>query len=100
MDTLAILGYTLFALGAFVSCLNFYLSVLCYPLCKLWGREYKWVSGIPLIGSLLLVVSMALLHESPAVFWGGIIIALLDTGGLHWFIGIMLWMAIFRRDQK
>jgi hypothetical protein len=92
-------AYVLFALGAFVCCLNFYLSFLRYPLCKLLRREYKWVSGIPLLGSLLLVVAVAVLHESPLFFWGGIMIALIDTGGLHWFVGILLWMYLFHRDK-
>lgn len=96
---LDVLGYVLFALGAFVSCLNFYLSFLRYPLCKLLGRQYKWVSGFPVLGSLLVVIAVAILHEHPVFFWGGITIALLDTGGLHWFAGVMLWMYLFHRDK-
>ena len=94
-----ILGYALFALGAFVSCVNFYLGFLRYPFCKLLGREYKWDSGLPLFGSLFLVIAVVMLRDSPVLFWGGIIIALFDTGGLHWFAGVMLWMYLFRCDR-
>ena len=99
MIVLAVLAYVLFALGTFLCCLNFYLSFLRYPLCKLLGREYKWVSGIPVFGSLLVVIAVPVLHESPVLFWSGITIALLDTGGLHWFAGTMLWMYLFHRDK-
>lgn len=93
-----ILAYTFFAVGAFVCLLNFYLSFLRNPLYKLFGREYKHVSGIPLFGSLLLIIAVTMLRERPLFFWSGITIALVDTGGLHWFAGIMLWMCLFRRD--
>ena len=94
-----ILAYTLFAVGTLVCFLNFYLSFLRYPLYRLFGREYKHVSGVPLFGSPLLIVAVAILHERPLFFWSGITIALLDTGGLHWFASIMLWMYLFRRDR-
>lgn len=96
---LQILAYALFAVGALVSCVNFYLSFLRYPLSKLSGHEYQWVSGIPLFGSLLLIIAVVMLHDSPALFWSGIIIALLDTGGVHWFAAAMLRTYLFRRDQ-
>ena len=96
---LKVLTYSLFAVGAFVCCLNFYLSFLRYPRCRLLGREYRWVSGIPLFGSLLLIIPVAAFRDSPALFWCGIIIALLDTGGLRWIAGVVLWMYLFRRDQ-
>src|SRR5579862_3719152 len=99
-DMLDVLAYALFAIGGSVSCMNFYLSFLRYPLRRLSGREYKWVSGVPLVGSLLLVIAAAMLHNSFLLFWGGIAVALLDTGGLHWFLGVMLWMHLFRRDKK
>jgi hypothetical protein len=96
-NILAVFAYLMFALGAFVCCLNFYLSFLRYPLYKLLRREFKWVSGIPVVGSLSLTVPLIVFHDSPLLFWSGITIALLDTGGLHWFAGIMLWMHVFRR---
>jgi hypothetical protein len=96
-DVVEAVAYVLFALGSLVSGLNFYLSFLRYPLYKLLGRRFRWVSGFPLVGSLSLVVSVVLLRESPLLFWGGIIIALLDTGGLHWFAGVMVWSYLFRR---
>lgn len=92
-----ILAYMLFAVGTFLCFLNFYLSFLRYPLYRLFGRECKHVSGVPLLGSLLLVIAVTMLHMRPLFFWSGITIALLDTGGLHWFAAIMLWKYLFRR---
>jgi hypothetical protein len=94
-----ILGYVLFALGAIVSCLNFYLSVVRYPLYKLLGLEYRWVSGLPLFGSLLLIVAVVILQESPFLFWSGLVIAIIDTGGLHWFAAVMLWFYVVRQRR-
>jgi hypothetical protein len=94
-----VFGYILFALGALISCLNFYLSFLRYPLYRLLGREYRWESGLPLFGSLFLVVAVVLLRESPGFFWGGLALALLDTGGLHWFLAVIIWHGVFRRDR-
>jgi len=94
-----ILAYTLFAVGAFGCLWNYYLSFLRYPLHRLFGREYKHVSGAPLLASYLLMMAVAMLHERPLFLWSGITIALLDTGGLHSFVGIMLWMWLFHRDR-
>lgn len=96
---LYIVAYFLFGLGAYVCCLNFYLSFLRYPLCKLSGRECRWVSGFPLVGSLLVVLAGVVFHDAPVFFWGGMVIALLDTGGLHWLVGTMLWMYLFHRES-
>jgi hypothetical protein len=94
-----ILAYMLFTVGTYLCLVNFYLTFLRYPLYSLFGRECKHVSGVPLLGSLLLVIAVTMLHEWPLFFWSGIMIALFDTGGLHWFAGIMLWMCLFHRDQ-
>jgi hypothetical protein len=44
----------------------------------------------------MLAIAVVLLQEPPLLFWGGIVIALLDTGGLHWFAGVMIWHHVFR----
>ena len=93
------LAWVLFIVGSLICCLNFYLSFLRYPLYKLCGWEYRWVSGCPAIGSLMLVIAVVLLQESPLLFWAGIVIALLDTGGLHWFAGVMIWCHLFLRSS-
>ncbi|HEY7314040.1 MAG TPA: hypothetical protein VH643_32115 [Gemmataceae bacterium] len=89
-----ILGYTLFTVGALVSALNFYLSVLRYPLFRVFGWEYRWISGVPLIGSLLLAAASLLFWGLPLWFWVCLGMAVVDTGGPHWFVGSILWHAM------
>lgn len=86
-------AYALFAFGCFVSLTNFYLSFLRYPLYRFRGGiddDFQWSSGIPMIGSLLIAVFIFSVASSPWLFWGGVVSAVLDTGGIHWFAGIML----------
>ena len=88
--------FCFFSAGAYLCALNFYLSFLRYPLYLLRAREseYRYVSGVPLFGSFLVV----LLLIPPALpTWArvvGFVSAALDTGGLHWFIGVMVWHAV------
>jgi len=93
---------TLFWLGALICVLNFYLSFLRYPIF-LWrgGRksEYKWTSGAPYIGSLFVLVGMSSLHETRWILIAGLVLILIDTGGLHWFLGSMLYQWITRTDE-
>src|SRR4051812_25910506 len=92
------LSYTLFAIGSLICFLNFYLSILRYPVYWALGWKYEWVSGLPVFGSLILLFAAISFHDSPLMFWSGIVMALLDTGGLHWFLGIMLYMLLFPRE--
>lgn len=87
MDGMTILASILFAAGTFICCTNFYLSFIRYPLCLFLRREYEFVSGFPVIGQLLIVISIALFpHRASTLLWAGMVLALLDTGGVHWFI--------------
>ncbi len=96
-------GIVLFALGAFLTLSNVYLSFLRYPIHLARGgtREtYRWVSGIPVLGSLLLWISICLL-PSTRLKWLACLLSIFDTGGIHWFLGTMWWTgqlgALFRR---
>jgi hypothetical protein len=93
---LTVIAYSLFLVGGLCSLLNFYLSFLRYPLYKFLRREYRWESGIPLFGSLFLATGVALLWSNAAVFWLGVVLVAIDTGGLPWFIGVMLWHSVVR----
>ena len=65
--------------GIFISLVNFFTSI---------NKKTK-ASGIPLFGSLLLFISLFFI-KSDLLFYILIIIILLDTGGLHWFMFMML----------
>lgn len=84
--------WVLLAIGGSLCVLNMYLSLLRYPLHRLRGglpEDYRWVSSIPLVGSLLVVLSWSLWlrHEGSTALdllaWSLIAI---DTGGVHWFV--------------
>ncbi len=86
------IAHVLFALGCFVSLLNLYLTVGRYPLLRLRGvpvNDIRHVSGFPLIGSLLIVLTLAAV-SNPVIWWLGLAISFLDTGGLHVFAIVML----------
>jgi len=90
----------LFSMGGFICCKNFYLSFLRYPIHRLKGgsrEDYQWVSGIPVLGSLLVAAPFARLWLPSELVPVGIILFLIDTGGLHWFAGSMLYHVILKR---
>jgi predicted membrane channel-forming protein YqfA (hemolysin III family) len=98
-----VIAFVLFGLGTLITFLNFYLSFVRYPLYRLRGGatdEYKWVSGAPLVGSLLLWVSAAVLRQYPGFAWAAIVISLFDTGGFHWFIASILWHSFAASANK
>ena len=95
MQPFFLAGYGLLALGGFVCALNFYLSFLRYPLYRLDGLPFRWVSGLPLVGSLFVVLGLCWLPLPTWVFWLAVVLAGLDTGGLHWFVGSQLWHWLF-----
>ena len=85
---LATLGYILFALGAIISIMNFYLSFLRYPLHRVrHGKdaEYRWVSGIPLFG-ILSVIGLIHIPKSLLLNISTFLLLIIDTGGIQWFV--------------
>src|SRR5262245_13106626 len=95
---MTVAGYILFAIGAFLTLTNVYLSFLRYPIHRAVGgtrANYRWASGIPLFGSLLLWISIPFL-SSAALRWVAAILSLFDTGGIHWIFGILWWTGELR----
>ena|SRR5688572_6792431 len=100
---LATVGICLFVVGGLVTSLNFFLSVLRFPLHALRGgtvENYRHISGLPLIGSLLLWGSAVLLRENPIAVWSALALSLFDTAGLHWFIGVMIYVCCVQEAAK
>ena len=77
-----ILYYFSITIGVLFSVLNFYLSFI-------ESKENR-ASGIPLLGSLILFITLFFVDNGYS-FYIIIIFMLIDTGGIHWFIGIILW---------
>jgi hypothetical protein len=95
-------SWIIFALGAFVSVTNFYLSFLRYPFHRARGlpkESFHWVSGFPVIGSLLVGLSLIGLHAVPVVLPVVIVLIVIDTGGIHWFAGVMIYQVFCRKKS-
>ena len=82
--------FILAGVGAVVVFLNFYFSFLRYPLHRLWYqyRPFQWISGFPLVGSLMLWIAALFFW-----LWGyatqatiALIFSIFDTGGIQWFV--------------
>lgn len=96
-------GIILFWLGALISCTNFYLSFvrpLPHHCGSKSGTTYPAVSGIPLFGSALLGVAAIILWGSTCWVVASVLIAIIDTGGLHWFLATLLWHEVLRPRLK
>ena len=88
-------AYVTFAYGCYVSLINFYFKFLHCPTVCFLGRkadDSKSSSLIPIIGSLLITVSIYSVAGMPWLFWGGVVCAILDTGGVHWLAAMILFM--------
>ncbi|QDV74762.1 hypothetical protein K2D_30210 [Planctomycetes bacterium K2D] len=87
--TVPAIFYLLLAIGVLISSLNFYLSFLRYPLWQARGGvlgDFKWASGFPFIGSLLILGCLLFVQLPTWVFITSAVAAILDTGGIHWLL--------------
>ena len=76
-------------LAATVASLNFFLSFVRPVLLSLRRGgmgNYRRISGIPIIGTILLCTGALLGFGSPEIALAGIIVFLLDTGGSGWLV--------------
>lgn len=79
---------TLLCFGGFLCLFNFYLSYIRYALYRLMGgvqEDYRFASGIPMIGTLLVTVSLIFLYGT-SYFYLGVLFLILDTGGPLWLL--------------
>jgi len=91
-----LLEYAPFFGGAWVSGWNLYLTFVRMPLARWRGQQARWVSGVPLVGSLVLGWFAAWHWCEPGRFWVSVSVAALDTGGLPWLLGTVLWCEVIR----
>ena len=99
---ITILVWLGFAVGGWVCLLNFYLSFLRYPLHRCRGlpeESYRWVSGVPVLGSLFVALSLFELHSLAGMLPVGIGLIAIDTGGIHWFVGSMIHQALHAKKS-
>jgi hypothetical protein len=63
-------------------------------------ESYRWVSGFPLLGSLLVALSLITLHEVSGLIPVAMALILIDTGGVHWFVGSMIYRWVREKRQR
>ena len=94
-------AYVLAILGCLITAFNFYCSVLRYLWFVLRRKkdDYKWVSGIPIYGSLFLWLAAAGLAVAGARTLAllALCLTIFDNGGLRWFAVAMLVQAIKKK---
>lgn len=98
-----VLVVILFCLGGIICAMNCYLSLLRYPIFLLRGgqkSEFQWISGAPIIGSLSVAVGLAYLYRTDWILWIGLILILIDAGGIHWYLGTMLYQRIGKTVEE
>jgi len=74
--------YISIAIGIMISAVNFYISFLAQYI-----EKKKIGSGIPILGSLLLFISLFFIKNKLIIT----LFILLDTGGIHWLIVFMIY---------
>lgn len=88
-----VVGYALLAFGALLCLSNAYLSWIRPRLHLMRGgsrKDYQFVSGFPLFGTLFLTVGLVCAPPSPFLALLALPLIIVDTGGLHWFV-IYTW---------
>lgn len=92
------IGWVSIGLAALIGALNFYLSFLSGPLHHLRGLKSQSNSGLPMIGSIFLLVALVCLWSVKTAWITAGLIALIDTGGLPWFAAVMAIRGIVARQ--
>ena len=76
--------------GGIICCFNLYVSHIRYWLHLLKRKpaeQFQWASGIPMIGSFLVIIAVGLARQNTVVLLVAASLLLIDTGGPVWLIG-------------
>jgi hypothetical protein len=63
-------------------------------------EAFRWSSGIPVFGSLFVAISLIGFRQPPWLFAAAVVLILIDTGGFHWFAGVMLWQKLLKKRMR
>jgi len=97
---LKIIMFLLLGLGGIICCLNFYLMFIRFSLHRFRGGtkdNFQWISCKPIIGSALVAVSLFEFWDQSWLGYLAVVLILIDTGGLHWFLGLMIYQRFSTR---
>jgi hypothetical protein len=95
INVVHIFGAICMALAALIACTNFYLSFVRPFYFWLKKKSCKFDSGLPGIGTIFLIIGALLLPTNSYLAGLAVLIVLFDTGGLPWFVGVMIYRSIF-----
>lgn len=87
------MGGVLATIAVLIGCLNLYLAYLRpwrYRRQRGSLEGYRYVSGLPLVGTLFQVAGCLIAFGSPTVGFIGGLAGLLDVGGVPW-IPVLTW---------
>jgi len=71
-----------------------------YRLRGLPKESFRHVSAIPIIGSLIVALSLGRLYSIPAVKYIGIGLIIADSGGILWIIPGLFYMLFWGIKKK
>jgi hypothetical protein len=97
------LAWLAFLVGGLVSALNFYLSFCRYRVHRFRGGSrdsYRSVSGFPIVGSLLVALSIVRLYDVPWILVFALVLIGIDTGGIHWLAGVLIYQTFSRKRAR
>lgn len=88
-------GWFFLLLGIYIGLFNFHLS-FTRPLYYRWrGRPCKFISGVPLIGSVSFILAILLYKFDPLIWITALIVAMADTSGIHFCILLLIGEFLF-----
>jgi len=86
--------------GSMITAVNFWLSFIRPLSRRISNKLVKPASGIPLFGSLLLWAAAWLFYPSSELAYWALGISVIDTGGLHWLLGTLLYHSYIRKGTN
>ena len=84
--------YVVITFGVIISLANIYVA------CLWVFKKQKAGSAIPMLGSLFLFISLFFI-KNKLLFAIIFILTIMDTGGIHWFIGTMLYCKWYKKGK-
>jgi hypothetical protein len=61
---------------------------------------YRFASGLPALGTILLILAVLSLPKTMYLGWAAIAIILLDTCGIPWFVVMMLYSWLSKKKPN
>jgi hypothetical protein len=79
-------GWVFLAVASLIAAVNLYLGFARYFVARILRREFRYVSGIPLLGTITALVAITLLWHHQVAWLAFAVLLLLDTGSLFWLL--------------